>query len=297
MNDIIQSLLNPAIPFLRNALIIGLLSSISFGVIGTFVVIRKISYIAGAISHSALAGIGFAIYANEALNWTWLHPTLGAFIAAIISAIIIGTVKIYANEREDSVIGTIWAIGMAVGLLFISKTNGYTDPMSYLFGNILIVSTTDLYLVTILDIFVIAIGVLFFNKLQASSFDDEYTSIRGGNPNFYYFVILILTAITVVLMTTIVGIVMVIALLTIPSAISGLFHKRLAPIIITTVILTMIFSLSGITLSYLTDAPSGPVIIIIAGVTYVISLIFMAIKGKFRNSKKRTITNLEQIHS
>lgn len=282
MTDLLQSLLNPSIPFLRNALIIGILSSISFGVIGTFVVIRKISYIAGAISHSALAGIGFALYANEAFNWSWLHPTLGAFIAAIISAIIIGFVKMYANEREDSVIGTIWAIGMAIGLLFISKTEGYTDPMSYLFGNILIVSTTDLYLVTVLDIIVVAVGILFFNKLQASSFDEEYTSIRGGNPNFYYFIILILTAITVVLMTTIVGIVMVIALLTIPSAISGLFHKRLAPIIITTVILTMLFSVSGITLSYITDTPSGPVIIVIAGGTYTITLIISSILKRFR---------------
>ncbi|QEN04931.1 metal ABC transporter permease [Thiospirochaeta perfilievii] len=280
MTELIYALLNPSLPFLRNALIIGVLSSISFGVIGTFVVIRKISYIAGAISHSVLAGIGFALYAQEVYSWHWLHPTLGAFIAAIISAIIIGLVKIYANEREDSVIGAIWAVGMAVGLLFISKTTGYTDPMSYLFGNILIVSYTDLYLVSILDIIVIIVGILFFNKLQASSFDEEYTAIRGGSPNFYYFLILILTAITVVLMTTIVGIVMVIALLTIPSAISGLFHKRLAPIILTTIILTTIFSVTGIGVSYLTDTPSGPVIIVIAGTTYLLSLLFKMIKKK-----------------
>lgn len=280
MNDLIQSIFNPSLPFLRNALIIGILSSISFGVIGTFVVIRKISYIAGAISHSVLAGIGFALYAADKFNWTWLHPSLGAFIAAILSAVIIGCVKIYANEREDSVIGAIWAVGMAIGLLFISKTSGYTDPMSYLFGNILIVSNTDLYLVTALDIVVIIIGTLFFNALQASSFDEEYTAIRGGSPNFYYFMILILTAITVVLMTTIVGIVMVIALLTIPPAISGLFHTRLAPIIVTTIILTMVFSLSGISISYLTDTPSGPVIIILAGSTYIVSLISKMIINK-----------------
>ena len=280
MINFIEALFNPALPFLRNALIIGILSSISFGVIGTFVVIRKISYIAGAISHSVLAGIGFSLYAQEAFNWQWLHPTLGAFIAAIISALIIGMVKIYGKEREDSIIGAIWAIGMAIGLLFISKTTGYTDPMSYLFGNILIVSNSDLLYVIILDIVVIAVGILFFNKLQASSFDEEYTAIRGENPNFYYFLILILTAITVVLMTTIVGIVMVIALLTIPSAISGLFHKRLAPIIITTVILTTIFSVSGITVSYLTDTPSGPVIIVIAGTVYIISLLIKFILKK-----------------
>ena len=273
MSDFISLILNPDLPFLRNALIIGLLASISFGVIGTFVVIRKISYIAGAISHSVLAGIGFSIYAQENFSWSWMNPTFGAFIAALISAIIIGLVKIYAKEREDSIIGTIWAVGMAIGLLFISKTSGYTDPMSYLFGNILIVSNNDLYLISILDIIVVIIGILFFNRLQASSFDPEYTSIRGGNPNFYYFLILILTAMTVVLMTTIVGIVMVIALLTIPPAISGLFHRRLAPIIITTIILTSIFSTAGITISYLTDTPSGPVIILIGGITYLITIV------------------------
>ncbi len=286
MTDFINALFNPNFSFLRNAFIIGILSSIPFGVMGTFVVIRKISYIAGAISHSVLAGIGFALYANQVLGWTWFHPLVGAFLASILSALIIGSVKILSKEREDSVIGAIWAIGMAVGLLFISKTPGYTDPMSYLFGNILLVGNRDLIMVLILDIVIIAICLLFFNKLQSSSFDDEYTSIRGGSPNFYYFMILILTALTVVLMTTVVGIVMVIALLTIPAAISGLLHKRLAPIIVTTVFLTMFFSITGIAISYTTDTPSGPVIITLAGAVYLIVLLIKYIMkriGKMKN--------------
>ena len=201
MNSLIEAFLNPAIPFLRNALIIGLLSSISFGVIGTFVVIRKISYIAGAISHSVLAGIGFALYAREAFNWTWLHPTLGAFIAAIISAVIIGTVKIYANEREDSVIGAIWAVGMAIGLLFISKTSGYTDPMSYLFGNILIVSNTDLYMTTFSCI-VVLYGILFFYRhLFATTFQPIIARTMGMRVDLiHYFLMLLLYIQTVVCM-------------------------------------------------------------------------------------------------
>lgn len=272
MTDLIYGILDPNLPFLRNAVIIGILSSIPFGFIGTFVVIRKISYIAGAISHSVLAGIGFALYANKMLGWTWLTPILGAFIAALISASIIGSIKIVSKEREDTVIGSIWAIGMAVGLLFIAKTPGYNDPMSYLFGNILLVSNRDVILVSILDVIIVVVSILFFNKLQASSFDEEYTAIRGGSPNFYYFIILFLTAITVVLMTTVVGIVMVIALLTIPPAIGGLIHKRLLSTIITTTLLTMVFSLSGISVSYITDTPSGPVIIVIAGAAYLIIL-------------------------
>lgn len=287
MSNIFEIILSPS-PFIRNAILIGLLSSVAFGFIGTFVVIRKISYIAGAISHSTLAGIGFALYANYKYGWNWLHPIIGAFGAAVISAIIIGSVKILAKEREDSVIGAIWAIGMAIGFLFIDKTPGYTDEMSYLFGNILIVSSKDLLLVGLLDIIVLVIAIFFFNKLQASSFDDEYTAIRGGSPNFYYFMLLILTALTVVLMTTVVGVVMVIALLTIPSAISSLFHKRLIPIIITTISLTMLFSTLGISLSVLNDTPSGPVIIVVSGSAYIISLVFTKTINKISGKKKQT---------
>lgn len=293
MTELIEVILSPS-PFIRNAIIIGILASISFGIIGTFVVIRKISYIAGAISHSTLAGIGFALYAKHAFNWNWLHPILGAFIAAVIAALIIGSVKTIAKEREDSVIGSIWAIGMAVGFLFIDKTPGYTDPMSYLFGNILIVSNSDLLLVGILDIVVILVAIFFFNKLQSSSFDEEYTAIRGGSPNFYYFILLILTAITVVLMTTVVGIVMVIALLTIPSAISGLFHKRLIPIIVTTTVLTAIFTTTGIGISVIVDTPSGPVIIVLAGSVYLISL---TIKKFYLNLNKKHKTKSHNSHT
>lgn len=286
MTNIIEIIFSSS-PFIRNAILIGLLASISFGVIGTFVVIRKISYIAGAISHSTLAGIGFALYANYKFGWEWFHPLIGAFIAAIISAIIIGCVKTFAKEREDSVIGAIWAIGMAVGYLFIDKTPGYTDEMSYLFGNILIVSGTDLLLVGILDVVVIVIAFFFFNKLQSSSFDEEYTAIRGGSPNFYYFMLLILTAITVVLMTTVVGVVMVIALLTIPSAISGLFHKRLMPIILTTIGLTVIFSTLGISISVMKDTPSGPVIIVVSGSAYLLCLLGTKLFSRLSGKKKQ----------
>ena len=278
MTDLIQALLNPNIPFLRNALLVGILSSASFGVIGTFIVVRKISYIAGAISHSVLGGIGLALYCQYAFGWEWFHPMAGAFLAALVSALIIGSAKFYAKEREDTIIGAIWAVGMASGLLFIAKTPTYIEPMSYLFGNILIVTSADLLYILLLDIIVVALGIFCFNKLQASSFDEDFTAVRGINPEFYYFLLLILTALTVVLMTTIVGIVMVIALLTLPAAISNLFFKRLIPVIFMTTIVTLLLNTSGIAVSYITDLPSGPVIIVMAGILYLFSFIIQAIR-------------------
>ena len=285
MTDFFQALVNPAIPFLRYALLAGILSSASFGVIGTYVVVKRITYIAGAISHSVLGGIGFALFCRYHYNWTWFHPLLGAFFAAVVSALIIGSARLYAKEREDTVIGAIWAIGMATGLLFIARTPGYVEPMSYLFGNILIVSRPDLFFILVLDVIVVLAGIFFYHQLQASSFDEDFTAIRGIDPRFYYYLLLILTAITVVLMTTIVGIVMVIALITLPAAISSMFFKRIWQIMIGTTILTMVFTIAGVSVSYIYDFPSGPTIILLAGIVYLCAFIFKPLIAKGRKSR------------
>ncbi len=162
---------------------------------------------------------------------------------------------------------------MSLGLLFIAKTPGYISPMTYLFGNILIISQTDLVLLVILDIVVIILGFFFYHQFQAISFDEEFARIRGIKTNLFYFILLIMTAITVVLMTTIIGIVMVIALLTIPAAIAGFFAKKIWLIMLISVGLTAIFTSSGLMISYLTDLPAGSTIILISGVVYLTSVI------------------------
>ena len=134
MIEFINVLFDPNIPFLRYALCTGLLASIAFGITGTYVVVRRITYIAGAISHCVLGGIGIAIYLHHITKITWITPMVGAVISALLSAILMGWISLYARQREDTVIGALWSIGMAVGLLFIAKTPGYIDPMSYLFG-------------------------------------------------------------------------------------------------------------------------------------------------------------------
>jgi len=273
MGEFFSALLNPSIPFIRYAFFAGLLSSIPFGIIGTWVTIKRISYLAGAIAHSVLAGIGISLYLSVKYNLTWLHPLMGALAAAIIAALIIGYISIKAKEREDTVIGAIWATGMSLGLLFIAKTPGYVSPMTYLFGNILIISQTDIIMLSILDVVVIIMGFIFYHQFQAISFDEEFASIRGIKTKLFYFLLLLMTAITVVLMTTIIGIVMVIALLTIPSAIAGFFAKKIWLIMIIAIGLTAVFTSSGLMVSYLTDLPAGSTIILISGVVYLTSVI------------------------
>lgn len=273
MGEFFSALFNPSIPFIRYAFLAGILSSIPFGIIGTWVTIKRISYLAGAIAHSVLAGIGMSLYFSTKYNLQWLHPLLGALFAAIVAALIIGFVSIYAKEREDTIIGAIWAIGMSLGLLFIAKTPGYISPMTYLFGNILIISQTDLILLIFLDVIIVVFGFLFYHQFQAITFDEEFARIRGIKTNIFYILLLLMTAVTVVLMTTIIGIVMVIALLTLPAAIAGFFAKKIWVIMLIAVGLTTVFTSFGLMISYITDLPAGSTIILISGVVYLAAVL------------------------
>ncbi len=270
MIDFFQALSDPNLPFLRYALISGLLASIPFGIIGSFVVVRRISYIAGAISHCVLAGVGLGLYLQQVVGISWFTPFVGAILAALIAAVILTVVSLHAKQREDSVIGALWAAGMAIGLLFIAKTPGYNDPMSYLFGNILLIGKSDLYFVLILDVVVVTAVTIFYNKFLALCFDEEYARLRGLNTGLLYLALLCLTALTVVLLVRIVGIVMVIALLTLPAAIAGNFSRNLWQMMLLAIVLCALFVFSGLWLSYSYDLPSGPVIIMIATVLYLL---------------------------
>lgn len=266
--EFLDALSDPAIPFLRYALISGLLASVAFGIIGTYVVARRITYIAGAISHCVLAGIGAGLFLQHALGVTWLGPLTGAVIAALAAAIIIGLVSLRANQREDTAIGALWSIGMAIGLLFIAKTPGYLEPMSYLFGNILLISETDIRLVLTLDALVVGTAALFYHQFLAVCFDEEYARLRGIRTDFFYLLLLCLTALTVVLLVRVVGIVMVIALLTLPAAVAGNFARNLSQMMLLATFCSMAFIASGLAVSYNHDLPSGPTIIVIAGLAY-----------------------------
>ncbi|MEJ2098008.1 MAG: metal ABC transporter permease [Deltaproteobacteria bacterium] len=268
MIDFLQVLKNPDNGFLRLALGVGTLASFSFGIIGTYVTTRRISYLSGAIAHCVFGGIGAALFLKHRMGLTGLDPMAGAFAAAIIAAVIMGWVSLYAKEREDTVIGALWAVGMAAGLIFIDLTPGYFDIMSYLFGDILLISMQDLWLVIALDVVVGLITVFFYNTILAVSFDDEFALLRGINVKGFYILLLCLTAVTVVLLVRVVGIVMVIALLTLPAATAGQFTRRFWQTMVLATVFCIAFMWTGIGVSFVLKLSSGPTIIIIAGISY-----------------------------
>ena len=269
MTEFLQALLDPAAPFLRNAFVAGILASVAFGIMGAYVVARRITYIAGAIAHCVLGGLGAAVYCNGALGIAWIQPMHGAIAAALLAALVIGIVSQHGRQREDALIGALWAIGMAVGLLFFYKTPGYVDPMSYLFGDILLISKGDLRLILGLDAVVVALALLFYNKFLAVCFDEEFAELRGVNTRLYYLLLLCLTALTVVLLVPVVGIVMVIALLTLPAAVAAQFSLRIWQMMALSVALCMAFTACGLATSYAWDLPSGSTIILFGGGAYV----------------------------
>lgn len=255
--------------FLQYALAGGILVSVACGMVGTYVVTRRITYIAGSIAHCVLAGMGAARYAATVHGWTWATPLEGAVVAALLSAVIIGLVSLYARQREDTAIGALWAIGMAVGVLFIAKTPGYNeDLMSYLFGNILMISHRDLFLIVGLDVVVVLVGMLCYNQLLAVCFDEEYARLRGIRVEFFYLLLLCLTALTVVLLISVVGIVLVIALLTLPAAVASHFSKTLWQMMGLATLCSVLFTTFGLALSYAPNLPAGATIIVLAGGAY-----------------------------
>src|SRR5690606_33313875 len=142
---------------------------------------RRVTYLAGAIAHSVLGGIGAAIYFQRALGWEWAHPLLGGLVAALLSALLVGWASLWAKEREDATISALWAIGMGTGLLFLARTPGYVDPMAYLFGDILLVGRWQVWLVAVLDALVLVLGLGLYQRFQALSFDEEFAALRGVN--------------------------------------------------------------------------------------------------------------------
>lgn len=273
MIEFLHAVGDPDMVFLRYALVAGMLGSVAFGIVGTYVVARRISYIAGAISHSVLGGIGAALYLQKKVGLAWSDPIYGAVAAALASALIIGGVSLYGRQREDTAIGALWVIGMAAGLLFLAKTPGYVDLMSYLFGDILLISQGDLWLIAGLDVLVVGLGLVFYNTFLAVCFDEEFARLRGVRVERYYLLLLCMTALTVVVLVRVVGIVLVIALLTLPAAVAGHFSRRVGQMMVLAVGLCAAFVVAGLAWSYTYDLPSGPTIVIVAGAVYIVVVV------------------------
>jgi len=252
--------------FMQHALIAGLLAGVACGIVGTYVVVKRIVLIGGGISHASLGGIGLGLYLG-------VSPLLGAAAFSLLSAVAIGFISLRSREHEDTLIGALWAAGMATGLVFIQLTPGNVGSLEqYLFGNILLVSTGDLVVSALLDIVIVITVAVLFKEFLAVSLDDEFAELRGVPVAAGYILLLCLVALTVVVLIQVVGVVLVIALLTLPPSISRWFTRRLSTMMLLSSILGATFTTGGILVSYYTDFPAGAYIVLLAAAVYTLCL-------------------------
>jgi zinc transport system permease protein len=252
--------------FMRNALMAGVLVSVACGIIGAFVVVNRIVFISGGIAHAAYGGIGLGYFFK-------FNPVLGAVVFSVASALGMGAVYRKTRQRADTIIGVMWSIGMAIGIILVDLTEGYkTGLMSYLFGSILAVPSSDLWLMLLLDLVIIGLVALFYKELLAISFDETFATVENVPADAIYLILLCLIALTVVMLMRVVGLIMVIALLTIPAAISGQFVKDMKRMMVLASILGITFTTTGLWLSYFLNLTSGATIILVSGVAYLLSI-------------------------
>jgi len=260
--------------FMQRALLAGILVSIACGIIGTYVVIKRVVFISGGIAHAAYGGIGLGYFLG-------ISPTVGAVVFSLLAAFGMGAVQQKTRQRADTVIGAMWAIGMAVGIIFIDLTPGYkADLMSYLFGSILAVPQGDLVMMAVLNLVIVVVVALLYKELLAISFDEDFATVENIPVGWVNALLLGMIALTVVMMMRVVGLIMVIALLTLPAAISAQFVRQMKSMMILSSLLGMVFTTLGLFLSYFFNLTSGATIILVAGTAYLLSLIWKSRQPK-----------------
>jgi len=253
--------------FMRNALLAGLLASLACGVIGSLVVVRRLVFIAGGISHTAYGGIGLGYLLD-------FPPIYGAAGASVLAALIIGLIDQGLGQHADTVIGVIWAVGMALGVVFVALTPGYApDLMSFLFGDILLVPSSDIIHMIVLNALILLITGALFKEFRAVSYDELFARVRRVPAKALHVLMLCMIALTTVMLIRIVGIILVIALLTIPAAIARLFSRSLAQMMVLATLIGMFVTTTGLFASYALGVrgigmPAGPLIILLAGTLY-----------------------------
>jgi len=253
--------------FIRNALIAGLLASVICGIMGTLVVVNRLVFLSGGIAHTAYGGIGLAFY----FGWPYLPTTIGF---SIFAAMLIAGISLKAKHRADTIIGVIWSMGMAVGIILLDLTPGYHgDLMSYLFGSILTVPASDLLIMSIISVFMMILAAYYYQDLLAMSYDEEFAQIRGVPVRGLYLGLICMLAVTVVLVIQVVGLILVIALLTIPPYIVEKHAKSLRQMMIGSGGLGMVFTTTGLFLSYAFNLTSGASIILVSCAAFLISLL------------------------
>ncbi len=250
--------------FMRNALMAGLLTSLICGIMGTLVVVHRVVFLSGGIAHAAYGGIGLAFF----MGWPLLIGTIGF---ALIAAIIMATVTLKAKHRADTIIGVTWAVGMALGIILLDLTPGYhVDLMSYLFGSILTVPNTDLWIMLCVGAVLVGMTAYFYHDLLAMGYDEEFASVRGVPVRQLYLGMMAMLAVAIVMIIQVVGLILVIALLTIAPYIVEKYAKSLATMMLWASLLNTLFTVCGLWLAYRFDLTSGAAIILVAALFFLI---------------------------
>lgn len=268
--------------FMRNAMYAGFLASVACGIIGSYVVVKRIVSVSGGISHASFGGIGLGYYLG-------ISPVLGAVFFTVASALTMGLITRRTRIPEDTIIGVLWALGMAVGIIFIALTPGYApDLFSYLFGNILTVPRSDLLLMAVLDGVVLLLVVVFHREFLYVSFDEESSRVIGIPAEALYLLLLCLTALTVVVLIRVVGVILVIALLTIPATTARQFTHNLHTMMGVAMLVGVVSAVAGLALSYAFDLPSGATIVAVGVALLLASL---GLSGVRRHLTRRAVAN------
>jgi len=255
--------------FMQNAILAGLLVSFASGIIGSLIVVNRMVFLAGGIAHTSYGGIGLAVYFGIPIFF-------GASLFAVVAALLMAKITLNQRDKIDTFIGLIWAVGMAIGIILVDLTPGYNvDLMSYLFGSILAVSSEDIRYMSLLLVAIVMIVTLFYREILAVSYDSQYASLRGINVRFFYTLILVLSALTIVIAIKVVGLILVIALLTIPIYIAEKLSNTLGVMMIVSGILSSLFTLIGLLFSYHFDVTSGASIILVSAFGLMLFLLIM----------------------
>ena len=258
-SDIIQQ------TFFQHAIIAVILSAVVSGIIGTFVFVKRLSFLSGGIAHALLGGVGFAVFVS-------ISPMVGALIAALLFTLIMGIIKLKSPRNEESIIGALWALGMSTGIIFLHITPGYhADIGSWLFGNILMISRDELIMLAILVAIVVITVYVFYRPLVAISFDETLFKVRGLSFSLFYLLLLLIIAATVVVMVKSVGLILLIAMLTIPPAISAQFAKSIPAIMGISVIVSLVVMFLGLFFSVAWNLPAGASTILVASLAFAVT--------------------------
>lgn len=263
-----------AYDFLVNAFVACILSGITCGIVGSYIVARRMVFLASGITHASFGGLGIALYAG-------LNPLLGAVAFASVSSLGIEYASRKGRMREDSAIGIIWSVGMAIGALFMSLRPGYaSDLTSYLFGNILLVDRGDVAWLALLTVVIIIGAAIWLRRLMYITFDEEYARSQGLPVAVVAYVMAVVIAITIVLSIKVMGIILLLSLVTLPVVIANTLTKDYRRITLFASIIAVVANVIGFIFSYEYDLPTGSCIIFILVVLLAVVKLLTSLKHR-----------------